>query len=152
MNNIYRIIFASSLLLNTLLIGIIGGYVAHRLLTPPPKPIWETKAGLMSNLPEEKAKLINDMFRKTYDQHRQMQQLLRQQHKKIFHILTAPTFDAERYDEATLSLHQLHGERINQMRSATKSIAAELDQSQRVQFAEFLQSISNAKPKSYLRK
>ncbi|MEQ9619786.1 MAG: periplasmic heavy metal sensor [Deltaproteobacteria bacterium] len=136
MSKALRIVLAFSILLNVLLIGIIIGSFSHRLTGP--LTMHNQMNEMMGELPEDKRELVERTMKELHSETNETKKKIERKRDEVLEVLTAPEFDGGLFDQRVAELHELMGELVSEVASASKKIASELDQKQRIMIAEFI--------------
>ncbi len=131
MNNM-KTVMTVSLALNVILIGSFLGYFVKdskifcdmTATTEHKKPIMEEP--------------LYSKLHKFKEENQEIREQIRALRHEVFHIMTAPKFDAESYQSKMEQLHQLHSTIAETMCCKIKDLAVTLNQEQRKTLARFI--------------
>ncbi len=131
MNRKIKLLLIVSLLLNVLLAGMVTGHMMHRFA-----PSWGTPAEAV--LSPEKQALVHSVMHKAFEENKPLRDEIRQTQDAMGHILESEPFDEAAYDAQTKKLHTLHQLQSQHMAEAFKSLARQMNPSERAALADML--------------
>lgn len=130
-----KIMVISSLLLNTLLIGVIVGDLSHRF---GGEHFVGRHAELISKLPQDKAELFLKTVERVHLNNRNIYNQIRKSRKEAMKILAAPEFDEAAYRLELKKLHELGDLKMQGLANATIELARQFGQEERRALAQHL--------------
>lgn len=131
-----KITLAASIILNIVLIGVLLGAFSHRIAghTAMNKQMNE----VIGRLPEKKQDLVRDTMMQLRSETNETRRKVKRKRDELIKTLTAPRFDEQLFDRKAAELHAIMGELAEEIASAAKKIAGELDQEERKELAEIM--------------
>ena len=129
---VISVLFVSSLLLNIFLLGIIVGHVSKRFFKKDINKIIDA-------LPPKKKELFTKTIKNIRPGICNKLPKMRQGRKKIFTILTAPTFDAQVFQHETDKLNQIRQEMFKRRVQGIMELASQFTQEERKILVKYLE-------------
>jgi uncharacterized membrane protein len=130
-----KLLFTASICFNILLVGIILGHSYKRLSHENHEQMQEFK----QSLPSEKASLLRSSMKELHQSSRAIKQGIKATQKEMIRVLTAKTFDAEKYQTLSDSITAQRTKLMDDLSQNTKNLATEFTQDERKALATRLQ-------------
>jgi uncharacterized membrane protein len=138
-----KILIASSLVLNILLIGFLMGNMSHRFYTGD--SFRKKQPELSVKLSPEKEELFLDTMRRVRRENRDIHVRMKEAREKIFAVLVAPEFNENAYESEVGKLHEMRGLVMQRYSNATKELAKQLNQEEREALAVYLRDSARSR-------
>ena len=137
MNKKIKILLISSLVVNVLLLGLVGGHIIKHK---------SKHGGFMRHaieetaekLPQKKAELLRATMGEADSANRELRKQMWEARQNVMDVLTAPEFDREIYRREVKHLHDLREQMMQRIVTATETVASQLTQEERKIMAENL--------------
>lgn len=136
MSSKIKICIVSSLVVNVLLIGIVGGHllkVAGRETSPPLRIAYN-----LQKLSSGKNIIIDKMLHELNEQNEAVLGRVKSYRQEIYKILTSNEFDSEAYLASSAKLNRTQGELIDNISDKIGEVAGQLTKDDRIILAELL--------------
>lgn len=137
MNKKLRLILFISLALNFALVGVTAGrYIKNDCKHKPYKTIAKSLEGKVS---KDKIILLEEAMNANYKKNKQVRAEVKDIHKRLAEIMTAPEFSAEAFSAKLKELEILKGTKFRNMGKTLLEIVPQLSQEERVALSDFLE-------------
>jgi len=125
-----------SILLNTLLIGVLIGHFSKHGRRSPRHP---RSQALLAELPKEKAQAFQEAMDGLRKASRKDKKKLESARKQVIEVLTAPQFNAQAFMASLNAVHDIHGELKEEMGLTVSKLASGMNQDERKILAKMLE-------------
>ncbi|MCD4722627.1 MAG: periplasmic heavy metal sensor [Desulfobacula sp.] len=131
-----RICIISSLMVNLLLLGIVGGHLlrfAGKEKVLPPRISY-----MLNNLSPEKSSMMDRMLIELNEQNKTILSDIKQHRQDIYNILTSNNFDINSYRRSSTKMNKSQSQLLGNIGEKIESVASRLTQDERIILAELL--------------